>query len=336
MRFWEAFNSESDSMIRNLTLVSSPVSVFCGGPGPSLPSASRLPYPACTNSSEVGREGGGIEIRKLCPLCGGKVVRQLKLSHTVVCRCRAKNCGLEFATPQLDDRELAHLYSTLYYPATGDSRQIRREREGTPDSVLRQVLPQLEATLGALKGLRLLDYGCGRGPLSRIALDFGLDPVGIEPDPVARSIAAGRVGMPVYASVAELCSKYPAAQFELIILWNVIEHLRTPWSELREMSRLLRPRGRLLVCTMNTRCIRARIERGRWISYEDPTHFYYFDRRSLERVLRSSGFQRVQEWKPKIHYPHHDTLRRCFYGVSTAFGVSDGLYYLCSTAVEDA
>jgi 2-polyprenyl-3-methyl-5-hydroxy-6-metoxy-1,4-benzoquinol methylase len=269
-----------------------------------------------------------------CPLCGSESAKRLELSHTLVWQCKANNCGLEFASPQLDDQELAHVYTNLYYPPNGDGSP--NKREGTPDGVLRQVLPQLEASQGTLKGLRLLDYGCGRGPLSRIAFDFGLDPVGIEPDPVARSIAAGQTGMLVYPSLAELRSEHPAARFELIILWNVIEHLRQPWSELQEMRTLLCPNGRLLLCTMNTECLRARLERRRWISYEDPTHFYYFNRKSLERVLGSGGFQQVREWKPKIHYPYHGALRRYFYDASTLFGVSDGLYYLCSAAGEDS
>ena len=81
---------------------------------------------------------------------------------------------------------------------------------------------------------------------------------------------------------------------------------------------------------MNTRCLRARIESTRWESYSNPTHLYYFDRGSLERVLRCGGFHRVQEWKPKIRYPHHGAARRYFYELSTMFGVSDGLCYLCS------
>ena len=264
-----------------------------------------------------------------CPLCNSEAGRKIKLPHTVIWGCRASDCGLEFASPQLKDDELMRVYSALYYPGTDDSRSV--QREGTPDSVLRQVLPQLEASLGSLKGLRLLDYGCGRGTLSRIASDFGMTPMGIEPSSLARSAAAELVGMPVFASLAELSAKHATAQFELIILWNVIEHLRQPWLKLQEMRRLLRPGGQLLLCTMNTGCLRARIERGRWMSYEDPTHFYYFNRRSLERVLGTGGFQQVQEWKPKIRYPHHSSLRRCFYQASTALGVSDGLYYLCST-----
>ncbi len=267
-----------------------------------------------------------------CPLCNSQAAMQLTLPHTMVWKCGADDCELEFASPQLVGRDLACAYKTLYYPGTENSHRV--QREGTPDSVLRQVLLQLEAALGALKGLRLLDYGCGRGPLSRIALEFGLIPTGIEPDPMARSFASERVGMLVYPSLAELCSKRSAAEFDLIVLWNVIEHLPRPWSELQELRRLLCRGGWLLLCTMNTGCLRARIEAGRWMSYEDPTHFYYFNRRSLERVLQFSGFQRVQEWKTKIRYPHHGALRRCFYEISSALGVSDGLYYLCSASAR--
>jgi 2-polyprenyl-3-methyl-5-hydroxy-6-metoxy-1,4-benzoquinol methylase len=239
---------------------------------------------------------------------------------------------LEFASPQLQDDDLARAYSTLYYPVSANSNVF--QREGTPDSVLRQVLSQLEGLFGTLNGLQLLDYGCGLGQLSQIAVEFGLAPVGIEPSPQARSIAAEQVKMPVYANLADLGAKRPSAQFDLIILWNVIEHMRQPWSELQEMRRLLRPKSRLLLCTMNTGCLRARIERGHWMSYSDATHFYYFNRKSLECVLRSSGFQHVQAWKPKIRYPHHGALRRCFYEISTVFGFSDGLYYLCSAEAE--
>ncbi len=261
-----------------------------------------------------------------CPLCNSGATRHLTLVHTSVWECAAPDCGLEFAVPQLDKEALARAYADCYYPAVANGQKIRYG--STPDIVLRQMFLQLQSQIGLLEGLGMLDYGCGRGALSRIGQEFGLITAGIEPDPNARSIAASIPRMMVYPNVAELREAKPTGQFDLIILWTVIEHLRRPWSDLEQLRGLLRPGGWLLVSTMNIRCLRARLERERWENYENPTHFYYFNRKSLNGVLRAAGFTEVCEWKPKIRYPHHGMLRRWLYNISYLLGLSDGLYYI--------
>src|SRR5690242_11944123 len=154
-----------------------------------------------------------------CPLCGCAAALHFPLAHTRVWRCLAKECGLQFARPQLDEADLARAYTHLYYPAgeNGDSIQL----ENTSDSILRQVLHQLEAHLGSLAGFRLLDYGCGRGALLRVSMEFGMHPTGIESDPQARLAARGVDGALIYTNLDELHSAEPSAQFDLIILWTV-------------------------------------------------------------------------------------------------------------------
>jgi hypothetical protein len=154
-------------------------------------------------------------------------------------------------------------------------------------------------------------------------------PTGIEPDPKARAMASAICSADVYEGARSLLEAKPRAQFDLIILWNVVEHLRRPWLDLRELSSLLGPQGLLMLSTMNIRCLRARTERERWENYWNPTHFYYFDRTSLERLLFFSGFRDAQEWKPRIYFPHHNLMRHWVYEVSSRLGVSDGLYYIC-------
>jgi 2-polyprenyl-3-methyl-5-hydroxy-6-metoxy-1,4-benzoquinol methylase len=265
----------------------------------------------------------------VCPLCGTQAARKLQVPHTVVWECHADSCRLRFASPQLSSQELARAYATYYYPAANDGDSARYE--DTPDLVVKQVLSQLESSPGKLRGLRLLDYGCGRGPFSAVALEFGLAPNGIEPDPVARKDAAARLGIVVYTNLDELRSEVSTLQFDLIILWNVIEHLRQPWLDLQGLRALLRPGGKLLIGTMNAKCLRSRIERSRWLHYRNPTHFYYVDRISLGRILARAGFSQVAEWKPKLRYPQHGVIRRWIYQASSLLGLADGLYYLCST-----
>ncbi|MGH9575736.1 MAG: class I SAM-dependent methyltransferase [Candidatus Acidiferrales bacterium] len=257
------------------------------------------------------------------------MVRKFTLPHTVAWECQTQNCGLRFADPQLSDQELTHAYSTHYFPATTDNRSTNYP--DTPLEVIQQLFSQLEDSVGNLRGLRMLDYGCGRGPVSGVALEFGITPAAIEPDPVARNAAAERLRIPVYANLEGLRSNLGSAPpFDLIILWQVIEHLRQPWQDLQALRGLLHPQGKLLIATMNANCLRSRIERSRWTHYQNPTHFYYFARSSLQRILTSSGFSRVAEWKPKFRYPHHGVIRHCLFEASSMFGVADGLHYLCS------
>src|SRR5882762_7688808 len=114
----------------------------------------------------------------LCPLCHSKARKQLKLPHTVVWECLGESCGLQFAFPQLDEADLERAYRAHYYPSIEKNHRVKYE--GTSELVLSQVLLQLERSLGGLEGLRLLDYGCGAGPLLSIAHELGISPVGIE------------------------------------------------------------------------------------------------------------------------------------------------------------
>lgn len=261
-----------------------------------------------------------------CPSCDRGARLLMRLSHTSVWECSGADCGLQFASPQLTNEELARAYTTFYYPTTDNGHSIHYG--STPEAILRQLFLQLLDRIGSLDGLRMLDYGCGRGALSRIGQQFGLITAGIEQDPIARGIAAAIPKMNAYANLEELRSAEPTRQFDLVILRNVIEHLRRPWSDLQQLRGLLSPGGYLGAFTMNVRCLRARLERGEWANYEKPTHLYYFDRKSLARVFHTAGCAAVSEWKLKFRYPHHGMLRRWFYEIAHLVDLSDGLFYV--------
>ena|ERR1700720_1515677 len=262
-----------------------------------------------------------------CPVCGSPAVRCFSLPHTSVLECLARKCKLQFAHPQLDDINLNRAYKSLYYPTGGNGSAICFEN--TSESVLHQVLFQLQERIGELAGLRLLDYGCGVGSLLRVATEFAARPTGIESNPQARSTAATVTGAPVYGSFDELCDAELGRPFDVIILWTVIEHLRRPWEDIARLRRLLCPGGWLLISTINIRCLRARIQRYRWVQYRNPTHFYYFDPRSLAYVIQKAGFLEFSQWPLRIRYPHHGVLRRSLYHANRAAGLADGLFFLC-------
>jgi 2-polyprenyl-3-methyl-5-hydroxy-6-metoxy-1,4-benzoquinol methylase len=245
---------------------------------------------------------------KKCPLCHAEAKHRFGLGHTAVWGCISRVCGLLFANPQLDDRSLADAYTSHYYPSNGNGNAA--VYESTPEAILRQTFGQAEAASGSLTGKRLLDFGCGIGGLCRVAGEYGIQATGIEPDDNAREKVGKSGGLRAYASVGSLRDAQPEARFDIVTMWDVIEHLREPWKDLKDLSDLLHPDGWLLMSTPNAACLRARVERQRWENMVNPTHFYYFTRRSLEAVLSRAGFSQMGEMRFPIRYPRHTTVRR--------------------------
>ena len=261
----------------------------------------------------------------LCPLCGSKVNRRFELGHTIVHQCEAPGCSLLFSDPQLDDASLAQAYEKHYYPPNGNGHKT--SYENTPEEILLQTFEKMNAEFGTLSGKSLLDYGCGIGRLCHVAGEYGIRATGIESDRHAREKAKRNGSVGIYANINELREAQPGAQFDIVTLWDVIEHLRKPWVELEELFNFLKPGGLLLLSTMNTGCLRARVERGRWVNMVNPTHFYYFTRQSLSAVLERAGFGQITELPVSIRYPQHGPVQRMFNRVLKSCHLQGQLIY---------
>jgi cyclopropane fatty-acyl-phospholipid synthase-like methyltransferase len=207
----------------------------------------------------------------------------------------------------LDEKNLTSAYTKHYYPANGNGSAA--VYENTPPEILRQTFDKAEAEWGPLAGKNLLDFGCGIGTLCQVAREYGVRVTGIEPDANAREKACMSSSLRAYACLGSLRKEQPDAKFDLVTLWDVIEHLREPWRELQELATVLRPDGWLLLSTMNAGSLRATMERERWINMINPTHFYYFTRGSLRSVIERSRFTSIDEWRFPIRYPGHSAIR---------------------------
>ncbi len=269
-----------------------------------------------------------------CPLCNSRAKRHLTLAHSSVWECAASCCGLQFAMPQLEEAQLRAAYASLYYPDAEDCHVARYEN--TPDSVLRQVLRQIDAKFGPLIGKEVLDYGCGTGSLCHVAIECGARPVGVEADPNARK-AVRRAGLfPVYEGLETLQNDRGGSPFDFIFLWEVIEHLREPWRELAELRKLLRRGGRIVISTPNASGLKACLLRRRWGNYMNPTHFYYFAPGSLRLALETAGFEEIVQLHFGIRYPDHGAIRSAFHRVLLRSRLDGELLFTASPGSSEA
>ncbi|HEY76441.1 MAG TPA: class I SAM-dependent methyltransferase [Thermoflexia bacterium] len=136
---------------------------------------------------------------------------------------------------------------------------------------------------------RLLDVGCATGIFLHEMQLAGWEVVGIEPDPAAAGYAQQRFGLDVRVGRLGQVG-LPSASFDVITLWDVLEHLHTPWADLREIHRLLVDGGLLVIRIPNLESPEARWFGPLWLGWDLPRHLYLFPRRALAAALSELGF----------------------------------------------
>jgi len=156
-----------------------------------------------------------------------------------------------------------------------------------------EALGFLSAPLGAV-----LDVGCAEGRNADALRAAGATRlVGIELDERFAEVARSRYDEVITGSVEEQLPWAPGS-FDTLLCYDVLEHLRDPWSVLARLRELVRPGGRVHVALPNARHTSLwlpLVVRGRFeytpAGLLDVTHLRFFARRDAEELVRGAGFQ---------------------------------------------
>jgi 2-polyprenyl-3-methyl-5-hydroxy-6-metoxy-1,4-benzoquinol methylase len=157
-------------------------------------------------------------------------------------------------------------------------------RRGTVDDEVRY--------LPAVVQGRLLDVGCGSGEWLMTMRQLGWQVEGIDFDSNAISVAKEN-GLEAGIGSLEQ-QKFPASRFDAVTLNHVIEHVPDPVLTLTECCRILRPGGRLVLCTPNGASLGHRLFKKNWRGLEPPRHLHIFSTATAVRLLELSGFNRIR------------------------------------------
>lgn len=134
---------------------------------------------------------------------------------------------------------------------------------------------------------RLLDVGCALGDFLIEAERAGWLAEGVEVSDFAAARARAR-GLRVHVGELER-SSLAAASYDVITLYDTIEHLEDPVGTLREIRRLLAPGGLIHLVTPNVACPQARLLGRRWYHYKPGEHLYYFSPPTLRQAIEAAG-----------------------------------------------
>lgn len=230
-----------------------------------------------------------------CPICQQaelvaifNVIDQLvsRESFTIL-ECSHCGCRLTQGAP---DRTASSAYyqSTDYISHSNTSRGlINRIYQLVRKRTLRQKVKWVAQATGSSGG-RVLDVGSGTGAFVATLRRSGWQADGLEPDPTARAVAQRDFGVSLL-DIDQL-SQLPAASFDAITLWHVLEHVHDLQGTLSQFHRLLKPTGRLLIALPNYTSWDARYFGKWWAAYDVPRHLYHFSPSAVRALSKIHGF----------------------------------------------
>jgi SAM-dependent methyltransferase len=149
-------------------------------------------------------------------------------------------------------------------------------------------LTSLERYTGPGHDRLLLDVGAYVGVFVQVALAAGWHATGVEPSRWAVN-AARQSGITLIEGTLD-AEELHNRRFDVLTMWDVIEHLADPSAELVKAYRLLNPGGVIAVHTMDIASPTARMMGRRWPWLMDM-HIHYFSRLSLIQFLEKAGFE---------------------------------------------
>jgi 2-polyprenyl-3-methyl-5-hydroxy-6-metoxy-1,4-benzoquinol methylase len=227
----------------------------------------------------------------LCRICqSAQFEPRFKKDGFTIDKC--VRCGLTQVTNAPTAPQIRSYYDKEFFDTYYESLQKDEKTRKYEYRKFDCRLDQIERWAGR-KG-KLLDIGCSFGFFLDTARRRGWDVHGLEIAEYAADYARTQLGIPVTAST--LCnSDFPANFFDVVTMWNVIEHLANPLETLQHVHRVLKPAGVLVLTTGNVESLVARLQRTRWRMLIPPIHLMHFSPSTITRALNACQLDLVEQ-----------------------------------------
>lgn len=143
------------------------------------------------------------------------------------------------------------------------------------------------------EGASVLEVGAASGEFLHVLEILGYDVTGVELSARAAKHAERLYNIPVRIGTLK-DAVYDDEQFDAVVLYHVLEHLEDPLSELREIHRILKPGGIILIEVPHPTSLDARVSTKLMRNILDfPHHLFIFPPRTLTRALTEMKFEVV-------------------------------------------
>lgn len=227
-----------------------------------------------------------------CILCGNnQVISLYSFGVTEIVKC--SKCGLVYKISNVSKQDLLNFYSNIYY----NCEQQKRVNLAKLKIYLKTIEMLVNRFKPKKKCCNLLDIGCADGFFLVLANTYGIE-ISKEAVKTAKRQVKGKTV--IYDKpLKEL--NFPNGFFDIVTLWDVLDHLGDPLSELKEIYRILKLDG-IIICRVRNclthlfilKLTRVFPQLSKLISQPSVFHEYSFNAHTLKMIITKAGFKEVK------------------------------------------
>lgn len=204
------------------------------------------------------------------------------------------DCDVERLYDRVSESRLDLLYEN-YYASKDPSPAELEQQLSNPTFALRR--RRLESLVEG-RARRILEIGCGDGNFLATLRRAGWEVQGQEFGADTSALVERRHGFPMITGPLESVSV--AREFPVVAAYHVFEHIYHPAAWLKQVRQFVEPNGLLHLQVPNAASLTRKVSGDVWSGLVFPQHVYFYEPRTLQRVLDRSGFSVLASstWDP--------------------------------------
>lgn len=235
-----------------------------------------------------------------CDICGSAEHTVLFIKEGFV-HVRCGSCGLVYVNPRLAD----HLDGQICAGTAemGD--------ESLSPSQINRLLTEVKRLEKFRSSNQILEIGPGKGWFLEQAIKRGWEAWAVEVNIKALS-RLRKMGIQHILSESAESFKVPDRHFDVIRMWDVIEHLPSPMSALRLSQRALRNGGMIRLSTTNFASLSRMVNGPEWVYLNGADHITLFEPKTIFSALKQAGFSQIKirtrsfNLRKKLYHPEKE------------------------------
>jgi SAM-dependent methyltransferase len=227
---------------------------------------------------------------------------------------RCKKCDLIYSDFSPTQKFLKNYYSKNYF--VGGKKKLGYDNYSKEEQSSRLTARKRISLLRIKPKGKILDIGCAYGYfLSEMSDNW--DKYGLEISQFACNQAASINPNAHIKNKILTPDEFSGQKFDLITLWDVVEHLDKPIEVLSTIIKKLKKGGKLALSTGDVGSVFSHIQGSKWHLYTPPQHLSFFEPYTINKLLKSVGFRKISVSHPPAYYPVSYVIHK----LSSVYGI---------------